>query len=74
MYFLAKVGVVSSKYLRRVRKYAILIMLIVAGIITPPDMLSQIVCTLPLMLLYEISILLCARVEKKEKKEADGWS
>lgn len=74
MYFLAKVGVVSAGYLRRVRKYAILIMLIVAGIITPPDMLSQIVCTLPLMLLYEISILLCVRVEKKEKlDEAAQW-
>ncbi|HVM87827.1 MAG TPA: twin-arginine translocase subunit TatC [Puia sp.] len=73
MYFLAKIGVVSSKYLRRVRKYAILIMLIVAGIITPPDMLSQIVCTLPLMLLYEISIWLCVRVEKQEKEEEKEW-
>ncbi len=73
MYFLAKVGVVSSKYLRRVRKYAILIMLIVAGIITPPDMLSQIVCTIPLMLLYEISVWLCVRVEKKKLKEEAEW-
>ena len=73
MYFLAKVGVVSAKYLRRMRKYAILIMLIVAGIITPPDMLSQIVCTIPLMLLYEISVWLCARVEKKKLKEEEEW-
>ena len=74
MYFLAKVGVVSAAYLRRVRKYAILIMLIVAGIITPPDMLSQIVCTIPLMLLYEISVWLCARVEKKKKQEEAEWN
>jgi len=74
MFFLAKIGVVSSGYLRRVRKYAILIMLIVASMITPPDMLSPIVCTLPLMLLYEISILLCAKVEKaKEKEDAAEW-
>lgn len=73
MYFLAKVNVVSSKYLRRVRKYAILIMLIVAGIITPPDMLSQIVCTLPLMLLYEISIWLCVKVEKQQKQQEEEW-
>jgi sec-independent protein translocase protein TatC len=73
MYFLAKVGVVSAGYLRRARKYAILIMLIVAGIITPPDMLSQIVCTIPLILLYEISILLCVKVEKKQKKEEEEW-
>jgi sec-independent protein translocase protein TatC len=74
MYFLAKVGVVSAAYLRRVRKYAILIMLIVAGIITPPDMLSQIVCTIPLMLLYEISVWLCTRVEKKEKEKEAEWN
>jgi sec-independent protein translocase protein TatC len=74
MYFLAKVGVVSAAYLRRVRKYAILIMLIVAGIITPPDMLSQIVCTIPLMLLYEISVWLCARVEKKKKEQEAEWN
>ncbi len=74
MYFLAKIGVVSSAYLKRVRKYAILIMLIVAGIITPPDMLSQIICTLPLMLLYEISILLCVKVEKQQKKEEAEWN
>ena len=73
MFFLAKIGVVSSNYLRRVRKYAILIMLIVAGIITPPDMLSQIVCTIPLMLLYEISIMLCVKVEKQQQKEEAEW-
>jgi sec-independent protein translocase protein TatC len=75
LFFLAKAGVVSSAYLRRARKYAILTMLILAGIITPPDMLSQIVCTIPLLILYEIGIMLCARVEKKEKEqEAAEWS
>ena len=75
MYFLAKVGVVSAKYLRSVRKYAIIIMLVLAGIITPPDMLSQIVCTIPLALLYEISIWLCVKVEKdKAKEEVVEWS
>jgi len=69
MYFLAKIGVVSASYLRRVRKYAILVMVIVASIITPPDMLSTIVCTIPLMILYEISILLCVKEEKRQKKD-----
>ncbi len=73
MYFLAKIGVVSAGYLRRVRKYAILIIVIVASIITPPDMLSTIVASVPLILLYEISILLCVRVEKKEKLEDAKW-
>jgi sec-independent protein translocase protein TatC len=75
LFFLAKAGVVSSAFLRRGRKYAIVIMLVVAGIITPPDMLSQIVCTIPLMLLYEIGLLLCVRVEKKKAHdEAAEWS
>ena len=69
MYFLAKVDVVSAKFLRKSRKYAIVIMLIVSGIITPPDMLSQIICTIPLMILYEISVLLCVKVEKKKKED-----
>ncbi len=69
MYFLAKIGVVSATYLRRVRKYAILVMVIVASIITPPDMLSTVVCTIPLMALYEISILLCLKEEKRQKLE-----
>jgi sec-independent protein translocase protein TatC len=69
MYFLAKIGVVSATYLRKVRKYAILVMVVVASIITPPDMLSTVVCTIPLMLLYEISILLCVKEEKRQKLE-----
>jgi sec-independent protein translocase protein TatC len=75
LFFLAKVGVVSSSFLRKGRKYAIVTMLVVAGIITPPDMLSQIVCTIPLILLYEVGILLCVKVEKKQKKdEVEEWS
>lgn len=73
MYFLAKADIVSSDYLKRVRKYAVLIIFIVAAIITPPDMLSQIICAIPLVLLYEISILLCKRVEKKDKTTPE-WS
>jgi sec-independent protein translocase protein TatC len=74
IFFLAKVGVISSAYLRRIRKYAILTMLILAGIITPPDMLSQIVVTIPLVLLYEIGVWLCVRVEKRSAKEEAEWS
>ena len=66
MLFLGKINVVSSSFLKRKRKHAIVIMLILAGTITPPDMLSQIIVTLPLMILYEISILLVRRVEKQQ--------
>jgi sec-independent protein translocase protein TatC len=73
MYFLAKIGVVSAAYLRRVRKYAILIIVIVASIITPPDILSTVVASAPLILLYEISIALCVRVENREKRQEKEW-
>ena len=75
MFFLAKVGLMSPDFLRRNRKYAIVIILILAGIITPPDVISQIICTIPLMLLYEISIWLTAKVQKeKELQEKEEWS
>jgi sec-independent protein translocase protein TatC len=76
MYFLSKIGIVSAAFLRKYRKHAIVIMLIVAGIITPPDVLSQVIVTLPLILLYEISIILVKRVEQKENEEeaAEEWS
>ena len=75
MFFLAKVGLMSPDFLRRYRKYAIVIILIVAGVITPPDVISQIICTIPLMILYEISIWLTAKVKKeKDREEVEEWS
>ena len=75
MFFLAKVGLMSPDFLRRNRKYAIVVILILAGIITPPDVISQIICTIPLWLLYEISIWLTAKVEReKALQEKEEWS
>jgi sec-independent protein translocase protein TatC len=73
LYFLAKVGIVSATILKNFRKYAILIIVVVTGVICPPDMFSQIICSIPLILLYEVSILVCKRVEKKEKKAEAEW-
>lgn len=55
---LAKAGVITSKWLAEKRRYAIVLIFIVAAIITPPDIISQISLAVPLMILYEISILL----------------
>jgi sec-independent protein translocase protein TatC len=79
LFFLAKVGIVSGTYLRKVRKYAIVVIFIIAGIITPgPDLISQLTVALPLLLLYEISIILSRRVEKQrakdEAEEEKQWS
>jgi sec-independent protein translocase protein TatC len=76
IYFLAQIGIVTATYLRKVWKYAVVIILIVAGIITPgPDVVSQMFVAIPLLLLYFISILLARKVEKQRKIEEDKeWS
>jgi sec-independent protein translocase protein TatC len=63
---LATVGFIDSKYLSERRRYIIVIIFIVAAIITPPDPVSQIGLAIPLMLLYEISILIIKYLEKNK--------
>lgn len=67
VYFLTKVGIVTPEFLRRTRKYMIVIILTIAAIITPPDILSQILVSIPLFALYEVSILVSSRISKKSK-------
>ncbi len=66
--FLAKLGIVNVKFLRAQRKYAILLFFIFASILTPPDVITQIMMAGPLMLLYEVSILGAKVFGKKEAK------
>ncbi len=67
IFFLAKLGIVNAKMLSKQRRYAILIIFIVAAILTPsPDALSQILMAIPLMFLYEISIFVARFAEKKK--------
>lgn len=67
IYFLAKLGLVTPEFLRKYRKYAIVGVLIVAAIVTPPDVVSQITVTIPMLLIYEVSIFIAAAVYKKQK-------
>ncbi len=65
-YVLSKIGIITPYLLKKYRKYAYVIILILAAIITPsPDWTSQAIVTLPLILLYEISIMLSRKVEKQ---------
>ncbi len=74
-FVLAKIGLVSASFLAKYSKYAFVIILLVAAIITPsPDMTSQIIVAAPLLLLYWISILLVRSVDKKRAKEEKEWS
>lgn len=71
VYFLTKVGIVNPNMLRSKRKYMILIVLILAALLTPPDVISQLFLAMPMMLLYELSINISEIVYKrKQKKEA----
>jgi len=76
LFFLAKIGIVSGTYLKKGRKYAIVIIFVVAGFITPgPDLISQISVALPLLILYEVSILLTRKVEKERAlQDEKEWS
>jgi sec-independent protein translocase protein TatC len=65
VYFLSKVGIVTPGFMRKYRKHAFIIILLVAGIITPPDIFSQVMVTIPMYLLFEVSILISARIEKE---------
>jgi sec-independent protein translocase protein TatC len=69
IYFLTKVGIVTPEFLRKYRKHSIIIILIVAAVVTPPDPLSQMLITIPLYVLFEISVLISAGVARRKAKE-----
>jgi sec-independent protein translocase protein TatC len=70
IYILARIGLVSSAFLKKYWRYAAVIIFIIAGIATPsPDVFSQLLLGLPLMSLYFIGILVAKRVEKRKKEE-----
>ncbi len=71
IYFLTKVGLVTPEILKKYRKIALVVVLILSAIITPPDVASQIVVAIPILILYQLSIYISGFVLRKEaKKEA----
>ena len=66
---LARIGVVNSEYLKTRRRYVIVIIFALAAILTPPDPITQVGLAIPLLLLYELSILTVRFTEKKKQKE-----
>jgi sec-independent protein translocase protein TatC len=70
--FLAKLGMVSVSFLKKNRKYALLLFFVGAAILTPPDVVTQIMMALPLMVLYEISIVGAKIFGKKKPAEDDN--
>ncbi|WP_333600080.1 twin-arginine translocase subunit TatC [Flavobacterium sp.] len=68
IYFLTKLGLVTPVFLRKYRRAAIVIILILAAIVTPPDIPSQIIVSIPMLILYEASIIISALVVKKQEQ------
>ncbi len=71
IYFLAKVGLVTSGFLVKYRKHSIVVALLLAAIITPPDVISQLLVCFPLIILYESGIMIARRLEKKNQLDID---
>ncbi|MDD4754684.1 MAG: twin-arginine translocase subunit TatC [Prolixibacteraceae bacterium] len=70
-YFLSKVGLVTPQFMKTYRKHAYVVMLLLSAVITPPDIFSQIMVCIPLVILYEIGIMISRSVTNKREKELD---
>lgn len=68
-YLLTKIGLIDAGFLKKYRRHAIVVILILAAVITPPDILSQVIVSIPIIGLYEIGILVAKRAGKKDKSE-----
>ncbi|WP_018923653.1 twin-arginine translocase subunit TatC [Salsuginibacillus kocurii] len=69
--FLTRLGLVTPDFLSRIRKYAYFVLLLIAGFITPPEIVSHLMVTVPLLLLYEISIIISRLTYKRMLKEEE---
>lgn len=68
IYFLTKIGLVTPQFLKKYRKYALVLVLILSAIITPPDIASQVIVAIPVLILYQISIYISKIVLKRQAK------
>ena len=69
VYFLSKIGILTPTFLKKYRRHSIVVIFIIAAIITPPDIMSQIMVALPIIFLYEISIKISANVIKRKTRK-----
>ncbi|MCA0131956.1 twin-arginine translocase subunit TatC [Winogradskyella alexanderae] len=69
IYFLTKAGLVTPQFLKKYRKFALVIVLILAAVITPPDIASQVIVAIPILILYQVSIYISAVVVRNQKRK-----
>ena len=72
IYFLTKIGLVTPEFLKKNRKFALVIVLIFAAVITPPDIASQVIVAIPVIVLYQVSILISRIVIRKQKRKENN--
>ncbi|SEM88964.1 twin-arginine translocase subunit TatC [Chryseobacterium taichungense] len=72
IYFLTTIGILTPKFMKTYRRHAIVLIMVVAAIITPADVLSMLMAAFPLLLLYEFSIIMCSYTYKKVQKAANN--
>ena len=72
VYFFSKIGLVTPELMRKYRKHSIIIILIMSALITPPDVVTQFLIGIPIFILYEISIAISKRAEKKYKESLES--
>ncbi|MBU0518941.1 twin-arginine translocase subunit TatC [bacterium] len=72
IYFLVRLGIVSPAFLRKHRRYAIIILLVLSAVISPPDIFTMVVLAIPLTLLYELSIIIAVVAHKKHQSETQS--
>ena len=68
MVILARFGIVTTAFMRRYRKYIVLVIFIVAAVLTPPDVISQVLLALPMLMLFELGLLFALMAERKKRK------
>jgi sec-independent protein translocase protein TatC len=73
IFFLTKVGLVTPEILKKYRKIALVIVLILSAVITPPDVASQIIVAVPVLILYQVSIYISKVVLKREAKKEKNY-
>ncbi|MGC1514448.1 MAG: twin-arginine translocase subunit TatC [Maribacter sp.] len=71
IFFLTKVGLVTPEIMRKYRKIALVVVLILSAVITPPDVASQIIVAIPILILYQVSIYISAMVLRQERRRAE---
>lgn len=72
-FFLTKIGLITPNFMRQYRKHAIVVIFVLAAIITPPDIFSQTLVSIPLLILYEVSIMISARVMKQKDRDSAAF-